>query len=105
MVDDEELLAVFRGEHGPCVEGQAERGDVRSQFLRRRGEFGAFARLAELGIGNVSLMAVWIAEVQPGPGSTIQLVVRLLIAERVAPVVGEPQLVRVRVERETDRVA
>jgi hypothetical protein len=50
-------------------------------------------------------MAEWKAEVQAGLPGDIELVVRHVVAEQVATIIGEPQLARLRIPIEADGVA
>jgi hypothetical protein len=87
------------------VEAHPERGDVRPEVLRRRGELAASVLRAEIRIADRAAVAVRIAEALAAPRDAIELVGRLVVAELVAPVVGEPQFPRARVPVEAHRVA
>lgn len=50
-------------------------------------------------------MAVWKTEVEACAGRTIQFIVRQVVAHQVAAVVGEPQVARIGMPREADRIA
>ena len=71
-------------------------------FCGGRLELAARLLVAELGIGIVAGVAVREAEVQPGLRRVVQLVGRHVVAEHVAAVVGEPELLRRRMPVEAD---
>ena len=75
-----------------------------AELPRRRAELAARTAV-ELGILDVALVAEREAEVQAGFRRVVQGVGGPRVAQPVAAVVGEPQLVRLRMPRETDRVA
>src|SRR5699024_5542982 len=60
---------------------------------------------AVLRIGHIAAMTVRIAEMFVAAVDTVELVSRSVVAEHIAAVVSEPQLVAVRLPVETDRVA
>ena len=96
-------VAILGREHVAGIETHAERGDVRAQLLRRRAELAARTGV-ELRVLDVALVAEREAEVEAGLRRVVQRVGRLCVAEPVAAVVGEPELVRLRVPRKADRV-
>src|SRR6185503_12496948 len=78
---------------------------VGTEFLRRRREFFAWARFAKLGIGDIAAVAMRIAEVQSCLSRVVQFVRRHIVAEPVATVVGEPELLGLRMPIESDGIA
>src|SRR6266852_5398383 len=72
---------------------------------RRRLELAARAAPAELIVGNIALMAIGVAEMLARLGDPVELVVRQLLRQPVAAVVGEVELLGHRMEIEADRVA
>ena len=98
-------FAVLLREHPAGVEAHAERGDVGTERLGRRGELVARAAGVEVGVADVVAVAEGEAEVLAGLGHAVELVGRLVVAEPVAPVLGEPELLGVGGEVEADAVA
>ena len=105
MLGDEHLVAVLGRKLRAGVEPHAERGDVRPQVLRGRDELAACVLRTELGIACRPAVAVRIAEVLAADRDPVQFVGRLVVAQHVAAVVGEPQFVRARMPVEADGVA
>src|SRR5260221_5625883 len=99
---DLDPVAVFGRKHRAGVEAHAERGDVGAQLLRGWRELAARMALGEIGVRDVSGVAIRKPEMHAGPGCMVQLVGWNVVAHEVAPVVGEPQLLRLRVPAETD---
>src|SRR5699024_551570 len=93
------------GKHVAGVEAHTQRGHVRTQFSRRRRVIAAGMSRAVLRIGHIAAMTVRIAEMFVAAVDTVELVSRSVVAEHIAAVVSEPQLVAVRLPVETDRVA
>ncbi len=60
--------------------------------------------LAVVGVGDRPSVAEWKAEVQTGGWRVVELVGRQVVAQHVAAVVGEPQLVRSRIPIEAHGV-
>src|SRR5450759_3953910 len=104
VLGDEDLAAVLGGEHRTRVEPHPERRDVGAQLEGRRAEALAGKLLAELRVGDVSSVAVREPEVEAGVRREVQLVGGAVVSEPVAPVVREPQLLRLGMPVETDRV-
>ncbi len=102
---DEDVVLVLGREHLARVEAHADRRDVRAELERRRRELLARAVLAELGIERVALVAVGVAEVLSLARRHVQRVVRRVVAQPVASMVGEPELSGLRMKIEADRVA
>src|SRR6266550_7630523 len=92
MLSDEDLVFIFRRKHRTGVKSHAQRGDVRTELLRRRGKFSAGTFLAELGIGNIAAMTVGIAEMQPRLRRMIQFIRRHVVSLPIPSVIGEPKL-------------
>src|SRR5438094_6828885 len=63
-LSEERAVLVLGREHGARVELDAVAGDVWTRLEQRRGELAARAAAAELGIEDVALVAVGVAEVQ-----------------------------------------
>src|SRR5256885_16503037 len=74
------------------------RSDVGPELEQRGRELAAGAPAAEVGVDDVALVAVGIAEVEPGPRGVVERVVRDLVAHPVAAVADEVELLRHRVE-------
>src|SRR5882672_9054585 len=104
MLGNDHAVAVLRREHSAGVEAHAERGYVRAQLDRRRYRVGARARIAELRVRDVAFMTERIAEVLSRCRGVVQFVTGDIVAEPVAAVVREPQVVRVRVPVEKPTV-
>src|SRR5919109_1652161 len=80
MFGDENLLAIRFREHRARIKAHAERRDVGTEVLRRRGELRARALAAELGVGNAPAVAIGKPKVHPGLRGTIQLIRRAIVA-------------------------
>src|SRR5262249_15657876 len=102
VLGNEDGVAVFRGEQGVRVKAHAQRRDVGPELYRRALKFRARALAAECGIGYVARVTVRIAEMQTRTRRVIQLVVRDIVTHQVASVIGEPQLLGLRMPVETD---
>src|SRR5574337_1160774 len=87
------------------VKENTERRHVRPQFHCRRGDLLTPPLLPEPGIGNGSPMTIGKAEMQPPARRMIQLVRRQIVAHPVSSVVGEPELMRLRMPIEPNRIA
>src|SRR5205807_8886702 len=83
----------------------AQGANVRAELEGGRGEFRARPVLAVFGVGRVALMAEGIAEMNSFACEPVKRVVRRIVAQPVAPVVGEPQLLGPGIPVEADRVA
>src|SRR5437868_11440348 len=94
MLSDDRRVLVAGREHVARIEREAERGHVGAELLHRRLGRRAGAARAELRIRHITLMAEWKAEVEAGLPGDIEFVVRQVVAEHVATVIGEPQLAR-----------
>ena len=105
MLGDEDAVLVLRRELVAGIELHAEAGDVRALLVHRRRELRALALGAVLGIGQVALVAVRIAEMLTDLAHAVELVVRQIVVDPVAPVVGEPELAAPRVDCAADAVA
>ena len=105
MHGDEDVVAVLGREHRAGVEAHAVRRDVRAELDGRRVELAARAALAVLGVGQVALVAERVAEVHALLRRAVQRVVGQVVADPVAGVVGEPEVLGARVPVEADRVA
>ena len=105
MFGDEDLAAIRLGELPPAIEAHSQRGDMGAEIQRRWHEFAARALAAELGIGKRTAVTVGIAEMQAGPRRVVQFVGRQIVAQQVAPVVGEPQFAGSGLPVEADAVA
>src|SRR5216684_4705630 len=102
---DEDRVAILGGEHLSGIEAHAERGGMRAEQRHRRLELAARAAPAELIVGNIALMAIGVAEMLARLGDPVELVVRQLLRQPVAAVVGEVELLGHRMEIEADRIA
>src|SRR5207249_8266233 len=103
---DEDRSLIFRWEHLARVEAHPERCGVRAQERGGLDEVVAGLAPSELGIGEIALMAVRVAEVLLARlREAVQLVLGKVLREPVALIVGEPELARLRMEVETDGVA
>ena len=78
---------------------------MRAQLLHRCGELLAAALGAEFRIGQVAAVAIRVTEMHARTWCMVELVRRHTVAQHVAPVVGEPELARLRLPVEADRVA
>ena len=90
------------------VETHAERGHVGAELGRGRGELRARMSGSKLRIGNIAPVAIRKTEMQWSRRArrhTIQFVRRNVVAEQVAPIVGEPQRSIDRTPVESDRIA
>ena len=76
-----------------------------AEVPRRRHEFAARLQAAEFRIGDRAAMAIGVTEVLAGAGYAIELVGWNVVTEHVAAIVGEPELLRLRVPVEADRIA
>ena len=94
MLRNEDVVAILGREAAAGVEAHTERYVVATRVAR-----------AELRIRNVAGMAERIAEMRVGRGDAVEFVVGYVVAHHVAAVVGEPQLVRLRMPVKADRVA
>src|SRR5262249_16403221 len=63
MFSDKDLVAIDGGKHRTCIEAHSQRSYMRAELLRRRNELGAVVLFAELGVSNISTVAVRIADV------------------------------------------
>ena len=63
MLGDEDLVAICRGEHCTRIEAHAQRRDMGTEVLHRRGELGTLAFAAKLRVGNSAAMTIGIAKV------------------------------------------
>ncbi len=107
MHGDEDVALVLGREHLAVVELHPERRDVGAEQLRGLGELGARAVLAVLRVERGALVAERVAEVRHRRlrRHAMQRIVRRVVAHPVASVVGEPQVLVLRVEVHADRVA
>ena len=80
---------------------------MRPEHCRRQGDAGAGIGLLDVGIGDAVGVAIGEAEKSPAAlaGDAVQLLLRAFVAGPVAAVVGEPQLLGLRMPVEADRVA
>ena len=78
---------------------------MRAQRTNRRLGRGARTLRPELRIRDVTLMAVRKAEMHALLPRDVELIARDIVAHLVAPVVGEPELARLRMPVEADAVA
>ena len=78
---------------------------MRAELDGRGCEFRAFALRAELGVGQVALVAIRIAEVHARCGRVVQFIAWHIVAQHVAAIVGEPQFPGFRMPVETDRIS
>src|SRR5438105_3787755 len=104
MLGDDRRVLVAGREHIARIERETERGHVGAELLNGRLRRRAGALRSELRIRHIALMAEWKAEVEARLPGDIELVVRQVVAEHVAAVIGEPQLARLRVPIEADGV-
>ena len=105
VAGDNNLVAILSREHGAGVEPHAERRGVRAHQRDRRYVVLAVVAPAELDVGDIALMAIRLAEIQAELGDAVELVVGQVLRQPVAAVVGEVELVRLRIPVEADRVA
>ena len=87
------------------VEAHAERGRMRAELGDRLHELVAGAAPAHLAIGEVALVAIREAEMLAGLGDAVELVLRQVLRQPVAAVVGEVEMLGHRMPVEADRVA
>ncbi|MGY4432102.1 hypothetical protein ACVWWO_004579 [Bradyrhizobium sp. F1.13.1] len=99
------LFLVLGRELVAGIELHAERSDVSTEVQHRRRELGAFVAHRELGIRQVTLVAVGIAEVLADLADHVQLVRGQIVADPVAGILGEPELAGARIDVAADRVA
>jgi hypothetical protein len=78
---------------------------MRSKEGHRRYILRTVLAPAEVDIGDVALMAIGEAEVLAGPGHVVQLVIRQVFAQPIALVVGEPEVLGLRVPVEAQGIA
>src|SRR6476646_10674107 len=105
MFGDDRRVLVTGGKHVPSVEREAERRHMGAELLHGRFGRRAGPLSAELRIRYVTLVTVRESEVHAALPRDIELVARHIVAEHVATVICEPQLVRARVPIEADAVA
>src|SRR5262249_6284541 len=105
VLGEEDAVLVLGREHVAGVELHAERRDVRAELDHGRGELGALVAHTELGIGDVALVAVGIAEVLTHARDVVELVGRNVVAQPVAGVFAEPQITGSRVDGAADAIA
>src|SRR5215813_9076188 len=105
VAGDEDRVAIGSRKHLAGVKAHAERGRVRAEQRNRRLEVAAAAPPAKLVVGHIALVAIGIAEMLPGLGDAVELVVGQILRQPIAAVVGEIKLLRYRVEIKPDRVA
>src|SRR5690606_5818870 len=98
-------VAVALGEHAPGVERDSERGHVRAQRTYRRLGRGARTLRSEFRVRDVTLVAEREAEMHALLPCDVELIAWDIVAHLVAPVVGEPELARLRMPVEADAVA
>src|SRR5262245_41045142 len=72
---DEDRVAIRGREHAAGIEAHPERPGMWADQRDRRLEFAARAPPTELVVGHVTLMAIRVAEVLPGLGHPVELVV------------------------------
>ena len=70
---------------------------MRPELLRRRNELLARVLRAELRIGNVAAVAIRKAEILRHRSDVVELVGRRVVAQHVATVVGEPEVLGARI--------
>src|SRR5438132_1913264 len=105
VLGDEDAAAVLLGKHPAGVEPHADGGDVRAELSSRRRELAARTSGVVLWIADAVAVAERKPEVLADLRQMVQLVGRLIVAEPVAAVVGEPQVAGRRIEVEADAVA
>src|SRR6185503_6705651 len=105
VLGDEDATPVALWKHLPGVEAHAEGRHVRAKEPGWRGELRARAPRVVLGVAQAVAVTEGKAEVLARAREAVQLVGRLVVAEPVAPVVGEPELAGLRLEVEADAVA
>src|SRR5438105_4108939 len=88
---DENIVFVFGRERLTGVEAHPERSNVRAEFQHRWCELRARPTLAVLGVERVALMAIWKPEMLALVFHHAEFVLRQVIADPVAGVVGKPQ--------------
>src|SRR2546422_4889703 len=101
---EEGAVLVLGGEHRARVELHAVAGHVRARLDERRRELAAGAPLAELGVGDVALVAVREAEVQTLLRCDVEAVARHVLAQPIAGVGCEVELLRHRMPVEAHAV-
>src|SRR5438132_7827391 len=102
---EKRAVLVLGWEHGARVELDAVTGDVWTRLEQRRGELAARAATAELGIEDVALVAVGVAEVQALLRRHVEAIARHVLAQPVPAVGREVELLRHRVPVEAHTVA
>src|SRR5262249_4484658 len=105
VAGDEDRVAIGSRKHLASVKAHAERGRVRAEQRNGRLEVAAAAPPAKLVVGHIALVAIGIAEMLPGLGDAVELVVGQILRQPIAAVVGEIELLRYGVEIKPDRVA
>src|SRR6266542_5518840 len=98
-------VLVLGREHRARVEVDAVSGHVRPRLEERRYELRARAPLAELWVEDIALVAVRVAEVQALLRCDVEAVARHVVAQPVAAVGGEVELLGHRVPVEAHAVA
>ena len=76
-----------------------------AEFLGRAGKIAARPAAAKLRVGNTAGVTVRKTKMQTRLGGAVQLVRGYIIAQVVASVIGEPQLLGVRVPIKSDRIS
>jgi hypothetical protein len=104
VLRDEDLAAISLREHRARVESHPKRGDVRPEVHGWLNEAVRRVALPVLGIGNIVSVEVRETEIEPGCGRTVEFVGRLVVAQPVSSVVGEPEISRGRIPIEPDAV-
>src|SRR5215203_4505307 len=103
---DEDRVLVLGREHVACIETHAEGGGMGPEQRDRRLVVVAGMTPAMFRVGEIALVAERIAEVLLARcGDAVELVLRHVLRDPVAAIVGEVELLRRRVPVETDGVA
>src|SRR5438034_789159 len=89
----------------PVTDPVDRAGDVWTRLEQRRGELAARAAAAELGIEDVALVAVGVAEVQALLRRHVEAIARHVLAQPVPAVGREVELLRHRMPVEAHAVA
>src|SRR5262252_2269187 len=92
MARDEDRIAIRGREHAAGIEAHAERAGMRADQRDRRLEFAALSSPTELVVWHVALVAKRVAEMLPGLGHPVELVVGDVLGQPITPVVGEIKL-------------
>ena len=106
VAHDEDRVVVFAREHVARIEAHAERRRMRPELRHRLGKLIAAVAPTEFRVGDVAAVAIGEAEiVLAGVGEAVELIVRLILRQPVALVLGEIQQLQHRVPIHADNLA